>query len=269
MSPDPLGGSLGNPQTLNKYAYAVNNPLKFVDPTGLYHCVWSESSSGFDEDDTPENGGATQQQCSDQGGESWSPDPGDLSAPSNTANFQIGAGGFNSGQQNSQSGSSNAFDPNSPAGQLFGAQGAPYLIGANQFVTNATIGYAGMYGAVLGAPAAYSGAVSAAARGFGWYYGYTGASGVVLGTFADDYQGVAQSIGANYLNAPEGVYNFFNNADEWWTLNQGFLESSIFRGQQFYLSSEPMGTGGFYMEMQYLQGRGIDPLTLPRALVPR
>ena len=88
MSPDPLGGSLGNPQTLNKYAYAVNNPLKFVDPTGLYHCVWSESSSGFDEDDTPENGGATQQQCSDQGGESWSPDPGDLSAPSNTANLK-------------------------------------------------------------------------------------------------------------------------------------------------------------------------------------
>ena len=269
LSPDPLGGSLANPQTLNKYAYAVNNPLKFVDPTGLYHCVWSESSGGFDEDDTPENGGATQQQCSEQGGESWSPDPGDLSAPSNTANFQIGTGGSNSGQQNGQNGSNGAFDSNSAAAQLFGAQGAPYWVGANQFVTNATIGYTGMYGAVLGAPAAYSGAVSAAARGFGWYYGYTGASGVVLGTFADDYQGVAQSIWANYLNAPTGVYNFFNNADEWWTLNQGFLESSIFRGQQFYLSSEPMGTGGFYMEMLYLQSRGIDPLTLPRALVPR
>jgi RHS repeat-associated protein len=32
--PDPLAGSVINPQSLNKYSYAINNPLKFLDPSG-------------------------------------------------------------------------------------------------------------------------------------------------------------------------------------------------------------------------------------------
>ncbi|MDQ2834430.1 MAG: RHS repeat-associated core domain-containing protein [Acidobacteriota bacterium] len=38
MSPDPPGGDLTNPQSLNRYAYALNNPLTNTDPTGLYVC---------------------------------------------------------------------------------------------------------------------------------------------------------------------------------------------------------------------------------------
>ena len=34
LSIDPWAGDITNPQTLNKYAYTVNNPLKYVDPTG-------------------------------------------------------------------------------------------------------------------------------------------------------------------------------------------------------------------------------------------
>ena len=38
MSPDPYDGSmdLGNPQSLNRYNYAGNNPLRYTDPTGLF-----------------------------------------------------------------------------------------------------------------------------------------------------------------------------------------------------------------------------------------
>jgi RHS repeat-associated protein len=35
-SPDIAGPALPNPQTLNKYQYALNNPLKYIDPSGLY-----------------------------------------------------------------------------------------------------------------------------------------------------------------------------------------------------------------------------------------
>ncbi len=35
VSPDPIVPAPGNPQSLNRYSYVYNNPLKFVDPTGL------------------------------------------------------------------------------------------------------------------------------------------------------------------------------------------------------------------------------------------
>jgi RHS repeat-associated protein len=34
MSLDPLGGSTGNPQSLNRYAYVANDPINFSDPSG-------------------------------------------------------------------------------------------------------------------------------------------------------------------------------------------------------------------------------------------
>jgi RHS repeat-associated protein len=36
MSPDPLGGHLEDPQTLNRYQYVQNNPLTLTDPTRMY-----------------------------------------------------------------------------------------------------------------------------------------------------------------------------------------------------------------------------------------
>jgi hypothetical protein len=34
-SPDPLSGSVANPQSLNRYAYVQNSPTQLVDPTGM------------------------------------------------------------------------------------------------------------------------------------------------------------------------------------------------------------------------------------------
>jgi RHS repeat-associated protein len=38
MSPDPYDGSydFSNPQTFNRYSYVLNNPLAYIDPSGLY-----------------------------------------------------------------------------------------------------------------------------------------------------------------------------------------------------------------------------------------
>jgi RHS repeat-associated protein len=41
ITTDPLlgSGSVGNAQSWNRYIYVKNNPLYFIDPTGLYECV--------------------------------------------------------------------------------------------------------------------------------------------------------------------------------------------------------------------------------------
>jgi RHS repeat-associated protein len=42
MSVDPVAGSLSNPQSLNRYTYVLNNPLNFIDPTGMV-VEWADS----------------------------------------------------------------------------------------------------------------------------------------------------------------------------------------------------------------------------------
>ena len=44
---DPLGGSMraANPQTMNRYAYVLNSPLRYIDPDGLEeNDAWSQLS---------------------------------------------------------------------------------------------------------------------------------------------------------------------------------------------------------------------------------
>ncbi len=38
-SPDPIGGSILNPQSLNRYTYVVSDPIDMTDPSGLSACV--------------------------------------------------------------------------------------------------------------------------------------------------------------------------------------------------------------------------------------
>lgn len=135
--PDPYDGSydLTNPQSLNRYSYALNNPLSLIDPTGLEKaCYWGAAEDeGWD--DAPEDGGATKDECDSQGGE-WTEIPG-------PANWQIVSGDdplsfcdldptlcFNP-----NSAPSSGLAPNNPA-----APNNPNCSGSNaQVVANASI----------------------------------------------------------------------------------------------------------------------------------
>jgi RHS repeat-associated protein len=80
MAPDPYDGSYdaSNPQSMNRYVYAMNNPLSNVDPSGK-ECVWDDGS--YDEDGDPNTGSPGQ--CQALGGTwielglggEWSPPP--------------------------------------------------------------------------------------------------------------------------------------------------------------------------------------------------
>jgi RHS repeat-associated protein len=50
ISPDPAGLSAidpSNPQSWNRYTYALNNPLALTDPSGLACEVWSDDAGGY------------------------------------------------------------------------------------------------------------------------------------------------------------------------------------------------------------------------------
>ena len=72
MHPDPVGLAAvdpSNPQSWNRYAYVLNNPMNFSDPLGL-ECVWDNGS--YDSSDDPASG--SQSACQKLGG-TWM-DPG-------------------------------------------------------------------------------------------------------------------------------------------------------------------------------------------------
>ena len=72
-SPDPLGGDITNPQSLNRYAYVLNNPTSLIDPLGLTSEQCAQSNYGcYDPCDDPNYVGA---EC---GGSGLPPGPADL-----------------------------------------------------------------------------------------------------------------------------------------------------------------------------------------------
>ena len=79
-SPDPLAGDITNPQSLNRYAYVMNNPTTLVDPLGLDDqlicgpVVWNPNGGS--------NGqGGWEQNCVAPPEAGWEPSPGSLFPP--------------------------------------------------------------------------------------------------------------------------------------------------------------------------------------------
>ena len=56
-SPDPLSGSIANPQSLNRYAYSVNDPANVTDPSGAF--PWTcESAEAAPKGESQQTSGA-------------------------------------------------------------------------------------------------------------------------------------------------------------------------------------------------------------------
>jgi RHS repeat-associated protein len=82
-SPDSFGGDIANPQTLNLYAYVLNNPLRYTDPSGHWYDEAGKDPteddrrrSGFRKDQCWGNCQGTYQQSG--GGQGQTPKPDSL-----------------------------------------------------------------------------------------------------------------------------------------------------------------------------------------------
>ncbi len=70
MSPDPMGiasARLGNPQSLHRYAYVLNNPLIGIDPRGL-ECVYISDDGSSVEELDPTSQDWDSAECAQSGG---------------------------------------------------------------------------------------------------------------------------------------------------------------------------------------------------------
>ncbi len=283
LTPDPLAGDLTNPQSLNRYAYALNNPTTLIDPFGLQSCTTMGAC----------NVGTTL---------TWntipvtpptvtappleppaSPAPGiDETGPSDNgagaALWGLVGGDFGGGPIRPYSDDTDRPRPGSYGGR--GTADVPvgtdiwHCTGCGKIWNNTAGVVNGLAFGTVGLPAAAFGAATVGPPALASVVGYWNATfggstaAIVLGP-SPVYVTTAREIGAYALNTR--WWSALSALGEEWTANQVFLNTAINRGYSIFLAAQPTAArvgSYFWSELQYLASRGIDPASLPVLAVP-
>jgi RHS repeat-associated protein len=196
MSPDPYNGSYdpANPQSLNRYSYVGNNPLAFVDPSGLYHWVCDASGCTAVGDYNGENIG------DGSGGTlTWNSGTGMWGAPS--------SGGDPSGG-NSGSGNSGGFGGGFSGGIVglggtSGGSGAGSASGNNNAPNNGKPTCAQTSWAENAVAAGLSSLSSLTGKGFSFGWSVSGTYAAGIGGYASGGQAIVTAA-----NGTAGIETF-------------------------------------------------------------
>ncbi|HEV2991689.1 MAG TPA: RHS repeat-associated core domain-containing protein [Candidatus Angelobacter sp.] len=288
MSLDRRAGSRHNPQSLNRYAYVVNDPINLIDPTGNDDSSSDDPPGGVPCENTFVGCGDTPP-LPDDPPVNWNdlpdaptPKPDCCDPPSTVieVNMVFSALSFSdipdnsanstTGTLDTNSGESDAFVEGSLAYEVFGPPSRKYWSAAYGTVEDLFIGYTAVFG---GGGTVLTVGPTLLAVGTGWYYSLGGigtTAAAVLGRYPE-YIEEAEEMGARVLNMPGKLWNFLDNLGESWTANRVFLDRLMAKGTDIYLAS-PLSRATFdtnyWLELQYLGDKlNIDPFELANPIM--
>jgi len=246
IQPDTLVPDPANPQSLNRYAYVLNNPLRYTDPTGH----WVESiidiiSIGYDLYDISQHG------LNWENGLALVADVGSLALPVVTGGgMLVRAAGHGDEALDAARGINAAVNVAQAANQ------ADNIVDAvNAAKRLAEIGQNVPETVDLVRQIARQSTRGELVRGGVVSLGHFRAVGDTPG-----YIDWANKVGAAFFNMEEAVYKqLASNPELVWAVNQQFLDDAIEAGVQFHLQISPANVRAgsyFEREIQYLLERG-------------
>ena len=237
MQPDSYIQNPYDPQTLNRYSYVRNNPLKYVDPSGNFFMaslavafaigVTALAVVGFGmlagSMSYVTSNHARGKEITSEGVVNAAMDGANDATETAVTTCAVVAAGAIAG----------AAIPGKIGQTISKISGADELMGSTS-------------------PSTYSKILKQYNKGSNPSSGTT-----VLGR-GSDYIVKGQEMGANYLKIDAKTWNSLEQSGNAWKVNQQFLDDAIARGDEFVLATSEANAGqGFYAkELAYLKDKG-------------